>query len=88
MRFGQPVPESLRSPDLHDIEQDIWVSFWDLNSERWEGGPLVWRSIREYGKILGIEPGLFNKLIRQMDNVYLSHKAGDGKTFSRDMLRK
>jgi hypothetical protein len=84
------------APALHDIEQELWGAFWELSTERQEGGrPLVWRAIRDYGKMLGIEPHLFHGIMRQMDDVYITHKAGKaqgaetkGQVFSREMLRK
>lgn len=84
------------APALHDIEQELWGAFWELSTERQDSGrPLVWRSIRDYGKMLGIELRLFQSIMRRMDDVYITHKAGKaqgaetkGQVFSREMLRK
>lgn len=92
----KPIPEHLVAPALHDIEQELWGAFWELSTERQEGGrPLVWRAIRDYGKMLGINPHLFHGIMRRMDDVYITHKAGKsqgtetkGQVFSREMLRK
>jgi len=35
-----------------------------------------------------MSPSLFLQIIRSMDEVYLSHKSGEGKTFSRDMIKR
>ena len=73
----KPIPEHLVAPALHDIEQELWGAFWELSTERQESGrPLVWRSIRDYGKMLGIELRLFQSIMRRMDDVYITHKAG------------
>ena len=92
----KPIPEHLVAPALHDIEQELWGAFWELSTERQDSGrPLVWRSIRDYGKMLGIELRLFQSIMRRMDDVYITHKAGKaqgaetkGQVFSREMLRK
>lgn len=96
MKANKPIPPHLQAPVLHDIEIDLWHAFWELSAERQESGrPMQWRSIRDYGKILGIAPQVFKTIMRQMDDVYLTHKAGKapaaeaaGQVFSRDMLRK
>ena len=75
-------------PDLHDIEWPIWEAFWDLSTDR-QAGPIPWSSIQRISRrVHGIDPGVFSILIRAMDGVYLSHKGGGGKTFSRNMLKR
>lgn len=70
--FGQPIPQGLVSPELHDIEHTLYGAFWELRTECADSGhPINWRSIRDYGKMVGVEPRLFHEIMRRMDEVYL-----------------
>lgn len=52
-------------------------------------GPIPGSAIRQYAdQEMGMSPSLFSQIIRAMDEVYLSHKSGEGKTFSRDMIKR
>lgn len=90
-RFGQDVPDSLVAPELHDIELSLWVAFWELSSDRQAGmtvGAIPWSSIRAYAQdFKALELRVFERIIRTMDNAYLSHESGSSKTFTREMLK-
>lgn len=90
-RFGQDAPDSLVAPELHDIELSLWVAFWELSSERQAGmtvGSIPWSAIRSYAQECRVlEFNIFLRIIRAMDNAYLTHKEGSSKTFSRDMFK-
>lgn len=51
-------------------------------------GPIMWGSINQYAPTFGMSMPLFSNIIRAMDDAYLSHKAGDSKTFTREMLKR
>lgn len=94
-RFKQPVPPELIAPELHDVEYALWRSFWDLSTERQAGvdrqGRIRWSAIQQYGKMMGIEPRLFERVIRAMDEAYLIHLAGEAvnkPAFNKDMLKR
>lgn len=69
-----------------------WSAFWELNTERQVGmspGPIPGSAIREFAAIeQGTNAATFSQIIRSMDEVYLSHKSGESKTFSRDMMKR
>lgn len=46
------------------------------------------RAIVEYSRCVGVPPDIFKRLIRAMDEVYLGHKNGSGKTFTKEMLKR
>lgn len=92
MRFGQEIPADLVPPELHDIEWQLWSAFWELSTERQVGfspGPIPGSAIRQYAATeQGADRSSFAAIIRAMDDVYLSHKSGESKTFSRDMMKR
>lgn len=52
-------------------------------------GPIPASKIRDYARNeYGANERSFALIIRAMDDIYLSHKSGEGKTFSREMLRR
>ena len=91
-RFGQEIPESLIPPELSDVELYYWWAFWDLCTERQSGmtpGPIPGSVIRQYAiHETGLNPSAFSKIIRAMDDAYLSHQTGETKTFSREMIKR
>lgn len=96
-RFKIEVKDEIKNPpELHDVEHALWRSFWDLSTERQAGfdrqGRILWSAIQRYAKMQSIEPHLFERIIRAMDDAYLRFhddaKAGKDKKFTRDMLKK
>lgn len=52
-------------------------------------GPIPGSAIRRYADTeQGTDATAFATIIRSMDDVYLSHKGGESKTFSRDMMKR
>jgi len=52
-------------------------------------GPIPGSAIRSYARMEhGMDAASFAQIIRAMDEVYLSHKSGEGKTFSREMIKR
>lgn len=52
-------------------------------------GPIPGLAIRSYAKANGVsDPEVFSRIIWAMDDVYVSHSNGEGKVFSRDMLKR
>jgi hypothetical protein len=89
VRFNAPLPANLIAPELADeLEVAYWRAFWELSSERQQGGVIGWRAIHDYARIKGMEPLAFSAIIRQMDEAYLNHKTGASKVFSRETMRK
>lgn len=72
------MPKGLIAPELHDIEFSFWRAFWDLSTDRRGGefpGAIPWSSMREYAKEMrGIKSDDFMHIMREMDEVYLSHE--------------
>lgn len=64
-------------PDIHDIERDLWLAFWDLSSERQAGmsvGPIPWSAMVAYhAHSPWIEFGAFMQIMRRMDQAYMEH---------------
>lgn len=90
-RFGQEVPKGLTPPELNDVEWSLWRAFWDLSTDRQIGmaaGPIMWTSISRYAPSTGLGMQVFSSIIRAMDDAYLGHKSGEGKKFSREMMRR
>ena len=77
--WGQPVPNGLEAPELHDVEVIFWRAFWRLHTDR-RGAmgttPIPWSSIKKYARDLKAVPfDVLERIIREMDDVYLSQKA-------------
>lgn len=52
-------------------------------------GPIPGQAIRSYINTSGIyDPESFTQIIRAMDRAYMGLGQGEGKTFSRDMLKR
>lgn len=52
-------------------------------------GPIPGSAIRDFAATeQGTNAATFSQIIRSMDEVYLSHKSGESKTFSRDMMKR
>lgn len=61
---------------LHDIEFSIWAAFWELSTERQIGmgtGPIPVSKIYEHAPRVGMSINPFKRIIRSMDDEYLSH---------------
>ena len=94
-RFNQPVPEELIPPELHDVEFALWLSFWELSTERQAGfeqlGRIRWSAMQHYAKMQGVEPRMFMRIIKAMDDAYLAHQSGStqGKqAFNKEMFKR
>lgn len=85
-RFGVAVPKELEPPRLYDVELYFWEAFVELTTDRNNGGPIPYSSIREYAKVHG-DNDSFTAIIRRMDRAYLTHEEGQSRTFTREMMR-
>lgn len=69
--FKQPISKGLEPPELSDVEQYYWRAYWDLSSERREGGPIPWTAIRRYFDVEGFGRfSDFKGIITSMDKAY------------------
>lgn len=87
-KFKQDIPEELIAPVLHDVEISIWNVFLEMSSGRQSGSPICGLLIRKYAEVMGIDSSTFHQVIKLMDDAYLAHKSGDGKTFTREMMKR
>lgn len=78
------MPKALIAPVLEDVEFSLWAAFWELSTERPIGmgtGPIPVSKIRSYAPEFGMETSSFVRIMRRMDEEYLSHaNRQDGKT--------
>lgn len=52
-------------------------------------GQIPWSSINAYVSANPwVDAGVFKKIIRAMDGVYMSHSSGEGQKFSREKMRR
>jgi hypothetical protein len=69
---------------LEDIEFSLWNAFWELSTERPIGmgtGPIPVSKIRSHARDFGMDAASFVRIMRRMDEEYLSHaNRQDGKT--------
>lgn len=86
------MPDGLEPPALNDVELTYWEAFRDLNTERQTGmakGQIPWSAIQRYAKaMIGVPPHVFTEIIRAMDDVFVYHKPGETREFSREMMRR
>lgn len=78
---------------LADIEFALWSAFWELSTERQMGmgaGPIPVSKIRSHASDFGIDVTSFVRIMRRMDDAYLSHlsRSSDQGANSRGMLSK
>lgn len=83
--YGQKVPDKLIPPPLHDVEEMYWEAFWSLSTDRsyamGASGPIPWSSIKAYSEqIKWSDMDTLNRVIRALDDVYLSHESEKSKT--------
>lgn len=91
-RFNQPIPKELEPPPVHDVEAFYLSAFRNLSTDRQKTerstGPIPWSSIDSYSKRFSfIDSEVFMLVMRELDEAFLNHKSGVGKTFTREMLK-
>lgn len=78
------MPKALIAPVLEDVEFSLWSAFWELSTERQIGmgvGPIPVSRIRRHAPEFGMDTSSFVRIMRRMDDEYLSHaNRQDNKT--------
>lgn len=81
-KAGDPIPEALADkPELEAGLDFYWYAFWEMSSDRQIGmaeGPIPWSTMDRWSRRHDIVGDEFDRLlimIKNMDGVYLKHRA-------------